>query len=334
MRTLEDAIQTDSAVIQSKMLRVSAMSKVGFGMGLRPDEADAVRDFKDPHLLDDGNAKQLVERVLKVANVKPEFQKYLTTDLTPLREALKSPPPPLAEWKQKRLTECDTDINTYLHSAPDTEKQNVSDMRAIFEREGDSPSFIRDECMTFLNGNPDTLGSSMVVTYLFETDQVFRRRMEEGRKLAGFLKPIVQLVYVQDDTPAAKFDLPANKKVQFTSPLPFHGVILDTNQKGTWMAPNNCKQVTVKNGTNAKHVCRITLRKDDTSNSAYTSNDAYAIRTAYDAIQYDVSDMDMDTIDNTITIDPLTISAGGRPSAPVVDAHLQLETLLQSAAEA
>ena len=92
--TLQEVIVAGWTATEENMKQVTIMAKVDNGIGLSPEEIQLVKDLTD----DEGNGP--LTRAKAVAAIDEKLQEYLTSDLKPLREALKKPSQQLDVWKK------------------------------------------------------------------------------------------------------------------------------------------------------------------------------------------------------------------------------------------
>lgn len=178
--TLQQVIDAGWPATEKNMKQVTIMAKLDNGIGLTPDEIALV------NTLDPDDESELLTRARAVAGMGPGLQVYLTDYLRPLREALKKPSQQLGAWKKLCWKTGENEC-----SAPLADQDTVlSNMKtALGDGSGDVQSFVNAQYKNFLDGKSDTLGSSMVVKYLCETNADFKAHMDKGLKMVELHNP-------------------------------------------------------------------------------------------------------------------------------------------------
>lgn len=181
-KTLQEVITAGWPATENKMKQVTIMAKLDNGIGLEKEEIKLVDDLSD----DEGN--ELLTRAKKVAGMGEDLQKYLTSDLKPLREALKKPSQQLGAWK-KLCWKTGEDVCPEIAPLDDQGGALGDMMAALGDGEANLQSFVKAQYENFLDGKPDILGSSMVVTYLCETNADFKAHMNKGLQMVELHNP-------------------------------------------------------------------------------------------------------------------------------------------------
>ena len=180
--TLQEVIDADWAATEENMKQVTIMAKVDNGIGLSSEEIQVVN-----RLPPDGE-NELLTRARAVAAIDEKLQKYLTGALKPLREALKKPSQQLGAWKKSCWKTVEGKCPEIVLS--DVQSTALGTMKtALGGGSGDVQPFVNAQYENFLDGKPDILGSSMVVTYLCETNADFKAHMDNGLKMVELHNP-------------------------------------------------------------------------------------------------------------------------------------------------
>ena len=89
-------------------------------------------------------------------------KKYASNELQPLREALANPSQALDEWKQKGS----------VTTLPDDFRGDakLASIQNAWNDTSDIHAFVQKEYDQFLKGKPDRMGSSLVVTYMYQNN--------------------------------------------------------------------------------------------------------------------------------------------------------------------
>ena len=181
-KTLQDVITAGWPATENKMKQVTIMAKLDNGIGLEKEEIDLVDDLSD----DEGN--ELLTRAKTVARMGEDLQKYLTSDLKPLREALKKPSQQLGAWK-KLCWKTGEDVCPEIELLDNQKAVLLKIMTALEGGTGDLKPFVKAQYENFLAGKPDILQSSLVVTYLCKTNADFKAHMDNGLKMVELHNP-------------------------------------------------------------------------------------------------------------------------------------------------